>query len=100
MPTVIAVVVTYNRRDLLAEALGAEVIAHFPMQAHSAAGSASLRAARDGDAPLLDRGGDGEAMLTARLSPRSSVRSGQPLVVAVDVERLHYFDPETEDAIW
>jgi hypothetical protein len=37
---------------------------------------------------------------TARLSPRSKARSGQPLRVVIDVERLHFFDPKTEDSIW
>ena len=30
---------------------------------------------------------------TARLSPRTSVRTGRPVKLAVDVERLHLFDP-------
>jgi multiple sugar transport system ATP-binding protein len=34
------------------------------------------------------------------LSPRSRARTGEPLRVAVDVERLHFFDPETEEAVW
>jgi hypothetical protein len=51
------------------------------------------------DAPQLE-GAGGEAMLTARLSPRTAARSGEPLRVAVDVERLHFFDPETEAAVW
>jgi hypothetical protein len=38
-------------------------------------------------------------LLTARLSPRSAARTGQPLRVAIDVERLHFFDPETDEAI-
>ena len=39
-------------------------------------------------------------MLTARLSPRSGARTGQPLRVVIDLERLHFFDPETDEAIW
>jgi multiple sugar transport system ATP-binding protein len=38
-------------------------------------------------------------VLTARLSPRSSARTGQPLRVVIDLERLHFFDPETDQAI-
>jgi hypothetical protein len=37
--------------------------------------------------------------LTARLSPLSSVRSGGRLRLAVNVDRLHFFDEETEQAI-
>jgi multiple sugar transport system ATP-binding protein len=51
----------------LAEPLGAETIAHFEVTPGT---------------PLV-----------ARLSPRSSVRAGRPVKLAVDVERLHVFDP-------
>jgi multiple sugar transport system ATP-binding protein len=61
----------------LAEALGAEVIAHFP----------------------LGVGEDPGPMVTARLSPRSGARSGKPLQVALDLERLYFFDLESEEAI-
>ena len=61
----------------LAEPLGAEVIAHFPLGAIDDAG----------------------LMVTARLSPRSGVRSGKPLRVAIDVERLYFFDPESQETI-
>jgi multiple sugar transport system ATP-binding protein len=61
----------------LAEPLGAEVIAHFPLGAPAGAG------------PLV----------TARLSPRSGARSGKPLRVAIDLERLYFFDPESQEAI-
>ena len=42
----------------------------------------------------------GEVVLTARLNTRSRAQSGEPLRVAVDVERLHFFDADTEEAIW
>ena len=38
-------------------------------------------------------------VLTARLNTRSRARTGEPLRVAIDVERLHFFGPQTEDAI-
>ena len=37
--------------------------------------------------------------LTARLSPRSSARAGGRIRLAVDVDRLHFFDGETEQAL-
>jgi multiple sugar transport system ATP-binding protein len=67
----------------LAEPLGAEVIAHFPLAARPAAAPE--------DTVL--------ATLTARLSPRSRAETGAALRVAFDVERLYFFDPETEAAI-
>jgi multiple sugar transport system ATP-binding protein len=73
-------------RVTLAEALGAEVIAHFP-----------LGVAAD---PAAEPDKTGGVQLTARLSPRSEARTGQQLRVAIDLERLHFFDPETDAAIW
>jgi multiple sugar transport system ATP-binding protein len=68
----------------VAEELGAEVIAHFPL------------AVRPVGAPEGDTG----AMLTARLNPRCRAETGGQLRVAFDVERVHFFDPETEAGIW
>ena len=70
----------------LAEPMGAELIAHvtFPGAPALAVSEPSLRP---------------EATLTARLSPQSSARSGGKLRLAVDVDRLHFFDEETGQAI-
>jgi multiple sugar transport system ATP-binding protein len=83
-------------RITLAEALGSEVIAHFPL------GGEVEPVAVEGapDSPSLEAATDSGVLLTARLSPRSGARSGQPLRVSIDVERLHFFDPETDQAIW
>jgi multiple sugar transport system ATP-binding protein len=84
-------------RITLAEALGSEVIAHFALEGEVepvAAGGVP------DDSPSLEAATDSGVLLTARLSPRSGARSGQPLRVSIDVERLHFFDPETEEAIW
>ena len=83
-------------RITLAEALGSEVIAHFPL-----AGEVEpVAVGGSPDSPSLEAATDSGVLLTARLSPRSSARSGQPLRVSIDVERLHFFDPETDQAIW
>jgi multiple sugar transport system ATP-binding protein len=71
----------------LAEALGAEVIAHVPLGAEAPAPPAQVAAGSS-------------TLLTARLSPRSGARSGEPMRVAIDLDRLHFFDPESEAAIW
>jgi multiple sugar transport system ATP-binding protein len=35
----------------------------------------------------------------ARVDPRTSARPGQPFQVVFDIDRVHVFDPETEEAI-
>jgi multiple sugar transport system ATP-binding protein len=87
---------SFSVRVTLAEALGAEVIAHFPL-----AGDVEPVAVGAVPEPsALEAVEDSGPLLTARLSPRSAARSGQPLRIAVDVERLHFFDPESDEAIW
>jgi multiple sugar transport system ATP-binding protein len=83
-------------RITLAEALGSEVIAHFPLGGEVE----PVAVAGAPDSPSLEAATDSGVLLTARLSPRSGARSGQPLRVSIDVERLHFFDPETDQAIW
>ena len=35
----------------------------------------------------------------ATFEPRTGVRVGDNVTVSVDVDRLHFFDPESEDAL-
>jgi multiple sugar transport system ATP-binding protein len=83
-------------RVTLAEALGAEVIAHFPL----AGDVEPVAVPAVSESPALEAAADAGPLLTARLSARSGARSGQPLRIAIDVERLHFFDPESDEAIW
>ena len=91
----------------LAEPMGAELIAHFPLDARSVGPSgAAARDGGDSDADnaaavaLMAADAGTDTIVTARLSPRSRAQTGEPLRVALDAERLHFFDPETEDSIW
>jgi multiple sugar transport system ATP-binding protein len=72
----------------LAEPLGAELIAHFPLPGKSSQA--------DRTAALQETA---ETTLTARLSPLSSARAGRRLRLAVNVDRLHFFDEETGQQI-
>jgi multiple sugar transport system ATP-binding protein len=68
----------------LAEPMGAELIAHV-----------ALGGSANGSGPTAT----GSGTLTARLSPLSTARTGSRLRLAVDVDRLHFFDEETGQAI-
>jgi multiple sugar transport system ATP-binding protein len=71
----------------LAEPMGPEVIAHCPLPSAASNGEES---------PLQLTTAQ---TLTARLSPLSTARAGGRLRLAVNVDRLHFFDEETEQAI-
>jgi multiple sugar transport system ATP-binding protein len=98
----------FDVRVTLAEPMGSEVVAYFPIAAEPMLDSETVLAARASDddedaGRLLQLAGgreSGEVVLTARLNTRTRAESGAPLRVAVDVERLHFFDPQTEEAIW
>jgi multiple sugar transport system ATP-binding protein len=95
-------------RVLLAEPMGAEVIAHFSLASEASADPEVLAAPADQDAEaeegrylqVVAGQGQEEPSLTARLSPRTRAQAGMPLNVAVDVEQLHFFDPGSEASIW
>jgi multiple sugar transport system ATP-binding protein len=79
----------------LAESTGAEVIAYFPVKAEAVGGQDDQR--RD---LIARRTGPGETTLAARLGARTRAQAGEPLRVSIDASRLHFFDAESESAIW
>ena len=79
----------------LAESTGAEVIAYFPVKAETVGGGDHQR--RD---LIARRAGPGETTLAARLGARTRAQTGEPLRVAIDASRLHFFDADSESAIW
>jgi multiple sugar transport system ATP-binding protein len=81
----------------LAEPMGAEVVAHFEVDAPPVRTKNARELVADvGDQDLSETD---KAIFTARLNPKSSARDGRPLKVVADLTRLYFFDPDTEAAI-
>ena len=82
------------------EELGAETYVVFTIDAprvDTEATRAAAEAERTDEVMLLaDEEG---AVFTARVAPRRAPRVGEPLELAVDSERVHFFDPDTGTAI-
>ena len=82
----------------LTEALGSEIMVHFDLDVPKVVTE---------DTKLLDKdsGADDTGLATdatrfvASFAPRSRVRFGEKIRVAVDTERLHFFDPATGVAV-
>lgn len=74
----------------LVESLGSELMVHFDLDA------APVDA---GDPDAVEEIGE-HASGVGRFSPRSRVRSGTSTEIVVDVANLHFFDPESRQAIW
>ncbi len=82
------------------EELGAETYVVFTIDAprvDTEATRAAADAERSDEMTLLaDEEG---AVFTGRVDPRRSPRVGEPLELAVDSDRVHFFDPETGDSL-
>ena len=87
----------------LVEALGSERLVHFRLEASRLHGvGVAGGAGSERDAADLGRGELGAAAASvgvARVEPTSSIRGGERTRFAVDVERLHLFDPSSGQAI-
>jgi multiple sugar transport system ATP-binding protein len=81
--------------DLL-EALGSEVLAHFTVDAPPVVTDDTKELVRDqgGTAQLVARAQEGTSSFVARLDPRTTAGRGEPLEMVVNVERMHFFDPD------
>ncbi|HXV94286.1 MAG TPA: sn-glycerol-3-phosphate ABC transporter ATP-binding protein UgpC [Pseudonocardia sp.] len=82
----------------LVEAMGCDVMVHFPVDAEAVVTEDRRRLRDESGGPL--GGPAGQTVLIGRFSPRTRVFEGQPLVVRVDTGRLHFFDLATGAAIW
>ncbi|MDE0578770.1 MAG: sn-glycerol-3-phosphate ABC transporter ATP-binding protein UgpC [Acidimicrobiia bacterium] len=74
----------------LVEALGSEIIVHFNL-------NATTVDAGDPDA-MEEISTDANAV--GRFDPRSRASVGEPITVAVEVDHMHFFDPESRLSIW
>jgi multiple sugar transport system ATP-binding protein len=79
----------------LIEVLGSEQHVHFSVDATPASGAAAT-AGDTAQAGILAVGAPNGV---ARLDPRSAIRAGTRVTFSVDTERLHFFDPDTGQAI-
>jgi multiple sugar transport system ATP-binding protein len=83
------------------EELGTEIHVIFTVDAppveHASLASAADHHDDEDDTVAALAGG--KSLWTARVSARSAVRPGQPLELAVDTRRLHFFDPASGETI-
>jgi hypothetical protein len=87
--------------------LGSEQLVHFHLDARRVREEAELRgqlnAGQDPSANVAESQGEIVAATVssgvARVDPRAAIRPHAPAVLAVDVGRLHFFDPATGTAI-
>jgi len=82
---------------LLVESLGSDLLVHTELDAPAVLTRDQLEVAREvGGDPAADLA---RARFTARLTPDVRVAPGDRVRLRVDVDRLHYFDPDTTLAL-
>jgi multiple sugar transport system ATP-binding protein len=81
----------------LTEALGAEVLVHFSIDAKPADTDEVRELQKDAGTTEIEEMGhsEGRTTLVGRFGARSRARKGNQVQVAVDTRALHFFDPET-----
>jgi multiple sugar transport system ATP-binding protein len=88
----------------LREALGADVVAHFTIEAPVVMTEDVKELAHDVGAEAVQAFEQavevGKSEFVARLSPRTEATQGKPIELVVDTGRLHFFDPETGIGIY
>jgi multiple sugar transport system ATP-binding protein len=89
---------------ILREALGADVLVHFSVNAKPVVTEDTKELASDVGAEVLEAvekaGDEGEWIFLARLNPRTQAQQGKEIELVVDTSRLHFFDPEDGSGIY
>ena len=85
----------------LVEAMGSDVLVHFPIQVRPARTDETEELCDEGFLIALPEASRQDVTtMVGRFSPRTRVFEGQSVTVRVDTSRLHFFDPETGSSIW
>jgi multiple sugar transport system ATP-binding protein len=90
---------TLSVRAELVESLGNESLVHFSTDARTVRNRGGVFTADADPSASGDIAGAAATESVARLDPRIRIGDGDHLMLVVDVDRLHFFDAETGDAI-
>jgi len=88
---------TLTGRAELVEPLGSDLVVHISTDVPPARAEGLEELASEVDAPAPQ---DDRATVVARFDPRSTVRLGDQVTMALATDRLHFFDPASGTAVW
>ncbi|MGV1003888.1 MAG: ABC transporter ATP-binding protein [Candidatus Nanopelagicales bacterium] len=89
----------FKGKVALTEALGSEVVVHFTFDGKEYVSADTKLIAAEAGGEELHTLTDAGVKWVASFAPRSRVHMGDDVDIAVDIERAHYFDAESSDAI-
>ncbi len=81
------------------EALGAELLVYFGVDAHGPKGQPVAAAVAGEELEHAPVTGASGSIFCATFEPRTPVKIGDRVETSVDAKRLHFFDPETDEAL-
>jgi multiple sugar transport system ATP-binding protein len=84
----------------LREALGSDVVVHFPLDAPPAVTEDVIELAADIDEAVAAPTEAATSNVLARLNPRTQAQPGDHIELVVDTHRLHFFDVDTGEGIY
>ncbi|MFN2490995.1 MAG: ABC transporter ATP-binding protein [Actinomycetota bacterium] len=86
----------------LVESIGTETLVHFDAGAGVVVTEEMRELAADvgAESNLEKRAKEGENEFVGQLDPQSKVKEGESAELVIDTTRLHFFDPETSQAIY
>ncbi len=83
----------------LVEALGSEIVVHFTLNGEPVVTEDTRLVAEEAGEGALDAAHGGGVKWVASFAPRSRVRRGDEVEIVVDMDRVHWFDPDSGEAI-
>jgi multiple sugar transport system ATP-binding protein len=84
----------------LVEPLGSDLVVHLTVDARQASGIDDIAELAEEGEEALPIGGEDKAVVVARFSPRSTIKIGDTVRVAVTTEQIHLFNASNGSAIW
>jgi multiple sugar transport system ATP-binding protein len=82
----------------LVEPLGSDLMVHMTVDIPPVSGNEDMaELAKESGENMFER--EGKAALVARFNPRSPVKEQEKVLVSIDTQRMHFFDPHTGLAI-
>jgi multiple sugar transport system ATP-binding protein len=89
----------FEAKVSLAQSMGSEVITHFQPAGGAVQTEDVSSFTGDGDDVAGRDQLSSAHQLIGRFDPRTTAAAGSVMTVSLDLERIHFFDPETEEAI-
>jgi multiple sugar transport system ATP-binding protein len=99
LPTAAHLAGRIQAKVTLTEALGSEIIVHFTFDGQTYVSEDTKLLQKETGEEELHTLGDVGVKWVASFGPRSRVRLGDTVEIAIDLDRAHYFDPDTSEAI-